>query len=227
MSIRPFGCAHLAVMASVPAAAWTLAAWVRKRPGVARRVRLGIAAAVATNELVYYGWAAAHGWLAPPRGLPLNLCDVALWLTVFALAADQPWAKEAVYFLGIAGSGMALLTPDLGASARFYPTLVFFVAHGSVVTSSLFLVWSGALRPRPGAWWRVLIGVNAYAALILLFDLRYGTNYMYLLEKPASASLLDLLGPWPWYIAAAEPVALVILWLLDLPFRRARARPRP
>jgi uncharacterized membrane protein YwaF len=32
-----------------------------------------------------------------------------------------------------------------------------------------------------------------------------------------------VLGPWPYYIASAALVALVLLFVLDLPFRR---RPR-
>jgi uncharacterized membrane protein YwaF len=61
--------------------------------------------------------------------------------------------------------------------------------------------------------------VNAYAAAVLAFDLAFGTNYMYLREKPAAGTLLDLLGPWPWYVLAGDGVALALLWLLHLPFR--------
>jgi hypothetical integral membrane protein (TIGR02206 family) len=101
-----------------------------------------------------------------------------------------------------------------------YVATKFFVAHGGVVAAILYLVLTGALRPRPGAWWRVFLYVNVYAAVIALFNARYGTNYMYLREKPQAGSLLDLLGPWPWYVLAAEPVALLLMWLLHLPFGR-------
>jgi uncharacterized membrane protein YwaF len=41
---------------------------------------------------------------------------------------------------------------------------------------------------------------------------------MYLSAKPQNASLLDLLGPWPWYVVASEGVALGGFLLLYLPF---------
>ena len=52
------------------------------------------------------------------------------------------------------------------------------------------------------------------AAGTLLFD----GNYMFLREPPEDGSLLDLMGPWPWYIASAAALALVLFWLLDRPF---------
>lgn len=45
---------------------------------------------------------------------------------------------------------------------------------------------------------------------------------MFLRRKPDD-SLLDLLGPWPWYIAFAGLLALAMFALLLTPFRE-RAR---
>jgi hypothetical integral membrane protein (TIGR02206 family) len=219
---QTFGPAHLAILAAVPLAASALAAVARRHPAAARPLRLALASGLAANELAWYVHGIREGWVRWPHGLPLDLCDVLLWLTVWALAAPRPWTLDVVYYLGLAGSGMALLTPDPGAPLGTYDGAHFFLAHGGVVGAILFLVLAGRLRPRPGAWWRVLLAVNGYAALVALFDWRFGTNYMFLCEKPASASLLDALGPWPWYVLAAEPVALLLLWLLHLPFRGAR-----
>jgi hypothetical integral membrane protein (TIGR02206 family) len=226
MRLETFSPVHLAIVASVPLVAWGLAALGRRGPDAARRIRLALAAAIASNELAWYGYLLAHGEVAPPHGLPLELCDVVLWLTVYALLTPRAWALESIYYLGLAGSGMAVLTPDVGAPFPSYPGVKFFVAHGSVVAAILFLVWTGALRPRRGSWWRVLLGVNAYAALVGLFNARFGTNYMYLCEKPRSRTLLDLFGPWPWYLLGAEVVAVALFFALYLPMRPRPTRPR-
>jgi hypothetical integral membrane protein (TIGR02206 family) len=225
VTVETFSPAHLAIVAAVPAVAWGLAAFARRRPSAVRPLRLALAAAIAIDALGWFAYTVRRGWFAPPSGLPLDLCDVVLWLTVLALVAPRPWTLEGAYYLGLGGSGMALLTPDVGGDAPPHAVAQFFVAHGAVVAAVLFLAWAGALRPRPGSWWRVFLVVNAYAAAVWLFDVRTGTNYMYLREKPASRTLLDALGPWPWYVLAGDAVALAVLWLLYLPFRRHAARP--
>ncbi len=223
-TLAPFSPIHLAIVAAVPATGAALAAWALARPPAARPIRFALAAAIAAHELAWYGYTAAAGSFRPPHGLPLDLCDVVLWLTVYALATLRPWALDLVYYLGLAGSGMAILTPDVGAPFPSYPAASFFLAHGGVVAAILFLVLAGMLRPRRGSWWRALVWANAYAAVVFVFDATFGTNYMYLREKPAAPSLLDWLGPWPWYILGAEVVAVILLLLLYLPFRVRGAR---
>jgi uncharacterized membrane protein YwaF len=74
----------------------------------------------------------------------------------------------------------------------------------------------------------------AYAALVGAVDAIAGANYMYLRAKPPSPTLLDVLGPWPWYILVAGLIGFVLFALLDAPFRMAkeagrtsRTKPRP
>lgn len=217
-----FGLAHAAIVAAVPLLAAALTWSVRRSPSLGAPVRLSLASALAVDALSWHVVAFARGAVRPPHGLPLDLCDAVLWVTVYALVTGRRAALDAAYFLGIAGSGMALLTPDIGSGASGWEAAQFFAAHGLVVAAVLFLVLSGALTPRPRAWLRVFLIVNVYAAFVAVLDASWGTNYMYLREKPQSGTLLDLLGPWPLYIVAAEPVALALLFALDLPFRRRR-----
>ena len=60
--------------------------------------------------------------------------------------------------------------------------------------------------------------------LAAIGTLASGGNYMFLRHPPRQDSLLDLMGPWPWYIPAAAALALALFWLLDRPFDGRRAR---
>jgi uncharacterized membrane protein YwaF len=48
-----------------------------------------------------------------------------------------------------------------------------------------------------------------------LGDLLTQGNYMYLHYKSVHHSLLNDLGPWPWYIASAALVGLAMFFILQ------------
>lgn len=222
----PFGPVHLAMLAAVPALAVGLWRAVRTWPRLDLPVRWGLAALLATNEIGYLAYASHHGWIVPPRGLPLELCDVALWLAVAALLGARVPVGELLWFIALTGTTQALLTPDLGGPFPSYPGVKFFVGHGGTVAAALLLALAGRLRVRRGAWWRALLAVNAWAAALLALDLAAGTNYMYLRAPPSVPTLLDRLGPWPWYLLCCEVLAAGAFLLLELPVR-GRAPPPP
>ena len=180
----------------------------------------GLGVFLAVNELTWYVYRYHHEGFRFPEGLPLQLCDFTLWLTVVATLALKPWCYEFAYFAGLGGSSMAVLTPDLWAPFCSYPTIYFFLAHGLVVATILTLTWGRLMRPRRRSVWIAFRTLNIYAAAIALFDWIFKTNYLYLREKPRSASVLDYLGPWPLYIAGGEALALGMFLLLWLPFRK-------
>lgn len=216
-----FSVPHLLILASIPAAAWALARWLRRKPSVAMPVRRALGVALIANELIWYIWRYSTEGFRFPEGLPLQLCDVLVWAAAAACLTHAQWAFEFAYFAGLSGAGMAILTPDLWSPWPSYPAIYYVVVHGLILISTLMLLWSRQARPLPGALKRVFIAINIFAAAVGAFNAVFSTNYMYLCRKPASASALDWMGPWPIYIAVGELAAVAMFALLYLPFRSA------
>lgn len=222
--LRMFSLAHLAIIGSVPALAALLALAHRKQFPGHKFTRFLLALSTAAASISMYVYYAATGAPMFPNHVPLELCDASLWLIVASLLTLKPGIFDIAYYWAIAGATQSLFTPNLVNPTPFL-SIQFFVDHGLIVCATLYLVWSGQLRPRPGSVARSLIAANIYALLVGAFDYVYKTNYMFLRSKPPTPSLLDYLGPWPWYILTGQFVALSLFLLLYLPFRRPAHRP--
>ena len=213
-----FGPLHLALLALIAAVALGLSVLCRRKPAARHAVRLALGFGLAVNELGWFAFRYSHEGLHL-WNLPLQLCDLGVWLAVASCLTLAPWVVELAYFVGLAGAGMALLTPDLWSPWPTYPAIYFFVAHGGIVIAVAVVVFGGIRPLGAGAVWRSYARLLVWAALDGVFDWAAGTNYMYLSRKPASASALDFLGPWPLYLVAGAALALALFWLLWLPAR--------
>jgi len=73
-------------------------------------------------------------------------------------------------------------------------------------------------RPTWKSLLRVAIGINIYMVVIYFVNNAIGSNYLMINSKPETASLLDLLPPWPVYILYMELIGVLNCLLLYLPF---------
>jgi len=227
-----FGSIHLTTLALITFAAVVLPLAVRLVwPSAARPVALTLAGLLLAQEAAQVVFILdRHGW--SPVLLPLHLCTLAVYLTAWMLVTGQQRVFEVVYFWGLGGTTQALLTPEL---ARTFPSpefLLFFLGHGLVIIGVLYGAIVYRLRPVPMSIVRVAALTLALAGAVVIVNLWLGTNFMYLMEKPARASLLDWLGPWPWYWLSLIGIALLTFLVFYSPyfiadrFRQSRARRR-
>ena len=217
--LRMFGVAHLAILCTVPALAAFLVAAQRNFRLRGKAVRFVLAFLLFAASGSYYTYFAATGAKMFPSHVPLELCDASLWLVIASLLTLKPAVFDIAYYWAIAGATQSLFTPNLVNPTPFL-SIQFFMDHGLIVCATLYLIWSGQARPRPGSIARSLIALNIYAVPVGTFDVLFKTNYMFLRSKPPTPSLLDFLGPWPWYILVCEFVAFGFFLLLYLPFRQ-------
>lgn len=209
---------HVWALVAIAVSTVVLVVAARRRPGAWLKV---LAAVLVVDEASWWVYV-AFGGLPGSRlaqSLPLQLCDVAIFVAAAALWTRHPLAVEVTYFWGLAGTIQALFTPDLPQHFPSYPYFQYYLAHGGVVAAALVLVVGMRLHPRPRAVLRVAALTVAYAALVGAVDAITGANYMYLRSKPPTPTLLDVLGPWPFYILSAGLIAVVLFAVLDAPFR--------
>jgi len=214
-----FGLEHLATLLALASIATLAVAAIRRgSPRLESVTRIALGAFLA-GGLAFALWDSL-----PLRGLdwldvlPLHFCDMAVLIAIIALWTRNPLASEILYFWGLTGTLIAMLTPDVDRGFPDPRCISFFALHGMVLVSAVVLAFGSGPRPRPGADLKVFLLTNAYAAVIALIDLTANENYLYLRAKPSQPSLLDVMGPWPWYILAADALAFVLFKALMIPF---------
>jgi hypothetical integral membrane protein (TIGR02206 family) len=218
---------HLVTLAVTAAVTATLVVAARLRPGpwtlVACRI---LAVVILANEAAWWVWLGAQGTWSLSYALPLQLCDVAAVVSAAALWFRKPLLVELTYFWGLAGTANGLITPDITDHFPSFLFMQYFIAHGIIVAAALLLVVGLRITPRRGAVLWVFGLTFGLLVLDAAANLLTGGNYLYLRHTPGAHSLLDVLGPWPWYIAGAAGLALVLFAILDLPFSLSRFRQR-
>jgi hypothetical integral membrane protein (TIGR02206 family) len=208
---------HVAALLVIAVSAALLTVAARRNPGP----WIGVLAAVlVVDEVSWWVFLASGGGEPGQRAqpLPLQLCDMGIFVAAAALWTRRQLLVETTYFWALAGTMQALLTPDLPQHFPTYPYFQYYIAHGGVVAAALVLVIGLGLRPRKWGFVRVAAVTIAYTAFVGLVDALSGADYMFLRAKPSSPTLLDVLGPWPIYILSATVVAAALFALLNAPF---------
>ena len=189
-----------------------------------RQLRLSMATLLVVNEVLWHVWAATEDLYLLKEMLPLHLCSVMVWVSAYALVAEDRRLYGAMYFLGVAGALQALLTPDAGIYGfphfRFLQTMI---SHGLVFVAGIYVAAAEGYRPTRRSALGIFIGLNAYALAVGLINVVVGSNYLYVNGKPETPSIIDLMPEWPWYLLHLEVIALGFLGLLCLPFLRRKA----
>lgn len=222
-SFKLFDSAHLATITVILLVA-LFYVFVARHPKLNRWVKpLSVLLAVVLlgNEIIFIGGAMVNGLWDYTWGLPLQLCDLAIFAVAYSLFRHKQWVWELAYFWGLGGTLQAVLTPDLRVTFPEYIYFKFFLTHGCILAGVIFL--SAGLKRiiTFHSVIRVWVITNLYTAFVALFNWLFKTNYLYLCRKPSQSSILDYFGPWPWYIPGLEVLLIASLFIYYLPYRLA------
>jgi hypothetical integral membrane protein (TIGR02206 family) len=226
-----FGPPHLVVLSLLLLLNLSFVYWRRIADvSVHARIRYTLAVILLLNESAWHLWHIATGQWTIQTMLPLHLCSVMVFLSAFMLFKGHYGLYEYLYFLGIGASIQAILTPDLGIYGfphfRFFQT---FISHGLILTSAVYMTVVEGYRPTLKSFRNVIVGGNLYMLFVGIVNWLIGSNYLFIAHKPDTPSLIDMLGPWPWYILGLEAIGLLTCLILYIPFaiKDWQARPEP
>jgi hypothetical integral membrane protein (TIGR02206 family) len=173
---------------------------------------------VGINYLVWVGLELLAGTFDIKLHLPFQLCRVANMLLPLVMFYKNQRVFDIVYFWGLSGVFQGLITPDITHDFPHFHFFRFWVGHNGMVIAIIYATVVYKMRPTLDSLKMAFIALNLFLFLSAVVNIILDANYFWICWKPPMASLLDFMGPWPWYIVAGELVALIHFILAYLPF---------
>jgi hypothetical integral membrane protein (TIGR02206 family) len=129
---------------------------------------------------------------------------------------------EILLFTALLGASQAVFTPLLNFDFPHFRFFHFFYTHLMMIWVVFYFTWVQGYRPTIWSVVKLFAFLNVLLPIIMLINKAVDGNYMFLSHKPNSASLLSLLGPYPWYILSMEFLLITLSLIVWLIFRKRR-----
>lgn len=182
-------------------------------------VRRYIAIAMFLQQILLYLWYLTSGSFSLKESLPLYTCRIAIIISIFMLINPKQWMVDMVYFWGFVGAFIALLSPDTSTFAfPHFMFLQYFLGHGLLIFVSIYMKKIKEYTIDIKSFIRVLKVTLFYTVSIMIINNFLGSNYAYLNGKPSTATVLDILPPYPYYIPIMITITLVLFFVSLIPF---------
>ncbi|MBO0992273.1 YwaF family protein [Bacillus sp. SD088] len=175
-------------------------------------------------ELLYQIWMWKTERWDMSYSLPLELCSISLIIAIVLLWTDNRHLYNFVFYAGMGGALQAIITPDLELGFPHFRYFHFFYTHFGIILTACYFTWIKGYRPTFKGLLKTMLILNLLLPIVLIVNRLSGGNYMFLRDKPTGGSLLDYLGPYPWYLLMLEFVAFIIFLLLWLMFRKGNEK---
>lgn len=184
-----------------------------------RKAEVGIAISLIVIELAYNFWMAVHGIWRVSESIPVELCNISLILSILLLLTRKKFIYEILLFTGLLGASQALITPLLFYDFPHFRFFHFFYTHLMMIWVPLYFTWAKGYRPTIWSVVKLFVFLNVLMPIIMYINKLVDGNYMFLTQKPSTASLLDVLGPYPYYIFSMEGLLIILSLVVWVVFR--------
>lgn len=194
------------------------------QPENLQRIERLFAVSLLIMDIFYYIWLFQSGRWSLVSSLPLELCSISLVMTILLLWTGNKHIYDFVFYAGIGGALQAIATPVLDLSIPHFRYFHFFYTHIGIILAALYFTWIKGYRPTFKGIIKTMVALNILVPIVFAINVIVEGNYMFLRMKPENGSLLDFLGPYPWYILSLEVVTFIIFLVLWLVFRKKESK---
>ena len=149
--------------------------------------------------------------------LPLSTCNLFCILAPWLFWRPNFKYFVVVYFLVMAGTLQAVITPDLYRGFPSYGFFKYWTTHVGLVLLVIHYLVCFELYPTAKSTLTAFGWLNIYVLALMPINYLLDANYFYLMAKPINPSVLDYFGPWPIYILVAEILVMGFFAIAMLP----------
>ena len=151
--------------------------------------------------------------------LPLHLCPIVIILSIFMMFFHSEVLFQPVYFWSI-GAFFAILMPDIRDGMSNFASQSFFITHFFILFSTAYAFVHFRFRPTKAGFLCSFLLLVTLAFIMYFVNNKLGTNFLYVNHPPVTKSLMDSMGPWPYYIFSLAGIDIAISFFMYLPFRK-------
>ena len=155
--------------------------------------------------------------------LSFHLCSISAVLGVYLIFFRQNKTLFGIWFFwSLQGALQALLQPTVTVGVEYYKYWQFFTHHVLLVilpvTFIYFRGWIPFKDVLRSYMWLVIVSIP-----VMIFNTITGMGYMFVSfghdARPTTGSILDLLGPFPFYIIPLIGLAFALFYITYLPIQ--------
>lgn len=147
--------------------------------------------------------------------MPFHLCGINVLLITFCIFKRTKTVENFLYYIGIPGAMLALLTPDwTNMPCLNYFHIHSFVIHMFLVLYPFVLVASGDLKPDFKSMPKCILLLICFAIPALILNLIFDQNFMFLMNTAGIGFLQmfeDIFGAHQWAFPILLPIIMLIM----------------
>ena len=213
-----YGFSHSAVMAIAIALLYCIFV-ANKKLSFSQNLLIGRSASafLSLTVIIYTAFEIVLGRFSMADDLPLSTCNLFAILAPWLFWRPNFKSFVVIYFLVMAGTLQAVITPDLYTGFPSYGFFKYWITHVGLVLLVIHYLVCFELYTTAKSMLTAFGWLNIYVLSLMPVNYMLEANYFYLMAKPINPSVLDYFGPWPVYILVAELLVMGFFAIAMLP----------